>query len=237
MPDIFDKVTGVIDKGAGGIDSIASGDIAGAVSALPVDKFLMWGKILFWATVVMFGLVFIYKYKIQYKHRALVKQVKGGAVVDNYFTDVRIFKDERGKQKLQIAKGKKTCPVPDYNITSKMGKKDFFTLYEGDDGEIYAWDGISLSNNDGNLLSVVSNEKRTQLIDAQVMKAWRLEEMKLAESKYKKESFLQKYKSEIIIFFVVMGSVGIIWLVTKSIESMYINMAGSFREVAKNCLG
>lgn len=232
MANLFDKIGELGEKGAETMERVTSGDVSVLGGVFQGSRIQFWIDFIKWFAIVLFAGVFFYKFVLQYKHKVLVKKLKGNAVVDHYFTRAKEITDERGKRKLALFKNRKTCPVPVYSITSKMGKKDFFTLYEDDDGELHPWDETKLHTVVGEVV-----EETKKLINPQVMKSWRLDEIKLMEEKYKQKSFIMEHLPEFILFITAMSCLGMIWITAKMIQSTYIKNAAAFMEVARSCLG
>lgn len=224
--DIAGKILGFADKGVETIDKVASGDLGAIAESAGWIRFMWWAKFIMWFAIIFIIMVIIWHFWFKYNKKVLIKKLKGSAVIDTYMDRGRITTDMRKKTKLSLLKTRKTCPVPSYKYTTKMGKKDFYELYLDDKGNLYPID-------DTNVIRNVEGIKSDKSIDYHILAAWRLEEMKLAEEKFKKKTFLSQHMPEILIFMSMVLCTAMVWITMKGIENAGVQHAQAIAELAR----
>lgn len=225
---LIDRVNDILDRTSDTIDTVTKGDLSLVTQSAAMQKLLFWGRLLLWLALVIAFIAVVNHFFFKYNKRILVKRLKGNSVIDSYFDRGRIFKDERGKLKLKLLKTKGTCPIPSFSYTSKMGKQDFYELYLDEYNDLYP------VNDSGIVSDVKEYHSKAKDINFHMIGAWRLEEMKTAEEKYKKTNPLIKYLPEFILIFSMVLAVAVVWISVKSIESGYIANANAILKLAES---
>ena len=192
---------------------------------------IWWFRLIMWVLVIVVASLAIWHFWIKFNKRVLVKKLKGNAVIDTFIDRGKIIVDSKQKIKLVLLKTKKSCPVPSYKYTTKMGKQDFYELYLDEKGNLHPI-------NDQQIIDQVTKEvKSDKNIDFHILASWRLDEMKLAEEKFRKQSFLKQHMPEIIFFMsMVLGTV-VMWMTSKSAEASGIAQANAIKELAQALSG
>ncbi len=227
IKDVMGRVLGTVDKGAKGMENVIKGDVSGIVQSEAWIRFLWWSKLLMWVLILTVAGILIWHYWFRFNKKVLVKKLKGHAVIDTYIDRARIITDSRKKTKLDLLKTNKSCPVPSYKYTTKMGKLDFYELYLDEKGNLYPI-------NDQQIIDQVTNEiVSDKNVDFHILSSWRLEEMKLAEEKFRKRTFFQEHMPEILIFMAMVFSTAMVWITMKSIETAGVQHAMAISELAK----
>jgi len=227
----LDKAKNVVGGSTDSLNEVLQGDMSSIVQSNAYAKFMYWGKILFWFGLLVIGAAFIYHYFFKYNKRVLIKKLKGNAVIDVYHDKGRIKKDTRGKEKLTLLKTRRTCPIPSYKYTAKIGKLDFYEIYLDEKGNLYP------INDEPIIDQVTSQATSDKNINFHILSSWRLEEMKLAEEKFKKKGFLQQHMPEILVFMAMICCVAIIWITMKTIAGELNAVAGSVTRLAESVAG
>jgi len=226
MKDLLDYIIIFFDKLTGGINQLSQGDLQAIAQERWYQMILFWGTILFWITILVAGVMGVWWFWLRYDKKVLVKKLKGKAVIDTYMDKARQHKDARDKEKLTLLKTKKTMPIPSHNYTQKMGKKDFYEVYLCDDGSLRP-------KYDTDIEEIEKAVEVSDEISGQEVAGWRLEEMKLAEERYKKQTFFDKYKDQLMTFLAMVIAVAIIWITVSKIQTGQIANAKALSDVAK----
>lgn len=229
MADILNTITNALGVGTKNTEQVIQGNFQPIVQSQTFNSFLFIMKIVVWfGAVVVFGMI-IHHYFFRYNKRVMIKKLKGTSIIDIYFDRGRIMKDLRGKDKLNLLKTRKSCPVPSYDYTNKMGKSDFYELYLDEYG--------NLSPINETIFIKQVKEQRviegSKSVDFHILSSWRLEEMKLAEEKFKKKSLIEKYLPEFLVFIAMVCAVGIIWITMKSVTSSGMANAQAMQQLAQ----
>ncbi len=227
IKDILGKVLGFVDKGIGSLDSLTKGDFGAITESTSWIRFMVMTRLFMWLIILIVGGLVIWHFFFRFNKKVLVKKLKGSAVIDVYTDRGRIITDERKRRKLILLKTRKSCPVPSYRYTTKSGKLDFYELYLDEKGNLYPID-------DQPLIDQVKKEVvNAKTIDFHILAPWRLEEMKLAEQKFKKQSFLKEHMPEILMFMSMVCITAMVWITMKSIQSAGVEHAMAIKELAK----
>ncbi len=229
--DILGSVTKGAEKGAETINRVAAGDLGVVTQSEAWISFMWWAKLIIWFLVLVVGGVMIWHYWFKFNKRVLVKKLKGKAVIDIYLDRGKIVTDQRQKTKLILLRTKKTCPVPSYKYTTKMGKQDFYELYLDEKGNLHPINDQQIIDQ---VTSKVTSDKN---IDFHILASWRLEEMKLAEEKFRKQSFLKEHMPEIMFFMAMVLGTAILWVTSKSAEASGIAQASAIKDLANALVG
>jgi len=225
--DIMGKIMGFITRGADSIDSLAKGDFGAITESAGWARFMVLSRVFMWLIILIVGGLAIWHFFFRFNKRILIKKLKGSAVVDCYNDRGRIVTDERKRRKLILLKTRKSCPVPSYRYTTKMKKLDFYELYLDEKGNLYPI-------NDQPIIDQVRKQVvNAKTIDFHILAPWRLEEMKLAEQKFKKQSFLKEHMPDILIFMAMVCITAMVWITMKSIQSAGVEHAMAIRELAQ----
>jgi len=226
--DVANKILGFLDKGVDSIDSLAKGDLGAITQSAGWTRFMFLSRLFMWIIVLSVGGLAVWHFFFRFNKRALIKKLKGGAVIDVYKDRGRIITDVRGRKKLILLRTKKSCPIPSYQYTTKMGKLDFFEFYLDEKGNLYPI-------NDQPIIDQVRKESITdKTIDFHILAPWRLEEMKLAEQKFKKQTFIQKHMPEILVFMAMVMITAMVWITMKGITSGMYEVAAGIKQLASS---
>jgi len=226
IKDVIGKVLGFVTRSADTIDRLAEGDFGSIAESAGWIRFMFMTRLFMWLIIFMVGGLLIWHFFFRFNKRVLVKKLKGPAVIDCYKDRGRIITDERKRRKLILLRTRKSCPVPSYKYTTKMGKLDFFELYLDEKGNLYPI-------NDQPIIDQIKKEAvNEKTIDFHILAPWRLEEMKLAEQKFKKQSFLKEHMPEILIFMAMVCITAMVWITMKSIQSAGVEHAMAIKELA-----
>lgn len=226
LREFMGKALGAVEKGTETIDKVASGDLGAIAQSAGWIRFLWWAKFLTWVLVIAVVFIVVWHFFFRFNKKVLIKKLKGSAVIDCYTDRGRVITDARGKRKLILLRTRKTCPVPSYKYTTKIGKLDFYELYLDEKGNLYPI-------NDQPIIDQVEEIKSEKSIDFHILSAWRLEEMKLAEQKFKKQSFLKEHMPEILTFMAMVCITAMVWVTMKGIENAGVQHAQAIAELAR----
>jgi|26BtaG_2_1085354.scaffolds.fasta_scaffold01187_3 disulfide bond formation protein DsbB len=225
--DMFTYIERFFEWFAKFIKGLTTFDFSMVTETAAYSRTLFIFRIIFYVVIFLGVAVGIYHLFFKYNKIVMVKKLKGSAVIDTYKDRGRIMKDKAGKEKLILFKTRKTCPVPSYRYTTKMGKLDYYELYLDERGNLYP------VNDEPIIDQVLSEVKSDKNIDWHILGSWRLEEMKLAEEKYRKQSFMTKHMPEIMVFLAMMAAVAIVWVTMKAINVGMFEIGQSLNELAK----
>jgi len=227
IKDVLGKVLDFVNKGVGSIDNLAQGNFGAITESAGWMRFMFMTRLFMWVIVFTVGGLLIWHWFFRFNKRVLIKKLKGNAVIDVYQERGRIVTDERKRRKLILLKTKGSCPVPSYRYTTKMKKLDFYELYLDEKGNLYPI-------NDQPIIDQVKQEAvHEKKIDFQILAPWRLEEMKLAEQKFKKQSFLKEHMPEILTFMAMVCITAMVWITMKGITSGMYAVSSSISDLAQ----
>lgn len=226
MENLLNYIIGFFQNAANTVDRVSSGNLGAVVEESWFRVLLFWTNLIWWFIVITSVFVALWFFYLRYNQHVLVKKLKGRAVIDAYMDKARKHKDSRGKTKITLLKTRKTAPIPSYLYTQKMGKKDFYEMYLCDDGTLKPKCDVDIG--------IIENAiKVDDKISLQELAGWRLEEMKLAEEKYKKMGFFDKYKDQLMVFLGMIIAVAIVWITISKIQGSILTMAGEVTELSK----
>jgi len=220
--NILDRVAGVTEGVTGLIDNTGGGNWFAFTQTMQWQQFTFWLYVALGLGVVFFGLFFLNRFYLRFNKRVLVKKLKGSAVIDTYMDRGRIYKDKQGKEKLDLLRIRKTCPIPSYKFTQKMGKADFYEAYLDDDGNLKL-------KVDADIEQLRDTVRSKEVISLQELAGWRIQEMKLAEERFKKKSFLEKHSAMLLTFMGMVAVVAMVWITMNKLQTV----SGSILELAK----
>lgn len=225
---MLDYIIGFFDGAANTINKVASGNLGAIAEEGWYNWLVFWGNLLWWITVIVVGGVLFWHFYLRYNKKVLVKKLKGNSVIDSYMDRGRIHKDSRGKIKISLLRTRQTAPIPSHQYIMKMGKKDFFEMYLCDDNTLRAKEDVI--DFIDKIREIVKVEDRISL---QEMAGWRMEEMKLAEEKYKKQGFFDKYKDIFMTFMAMVAAIAIIWITVSKVQGSIFSMTTQVGEMTK----
>jgi len=228
---IFDSL-GSVSEGIKGLGPGFMSRLFTDVNFAPIWTFM---KVFFYFAVVVVGGMLLWQYYLRFNIKITVKRRLGGGGSIEVFEDrARILIDEQRKKKLVLMKsraGKEylTCPVPEGKYRNKKGRWDHYELWRDDNDQLHPVESPMLESGQNPELAVQMR------VRPQERDAWRLQEHKRMEEKYRRKDLLEKW-APMGIMVVAMITAFLIWFfATRELGNGLVGVAQQIAQLASSC--